>query len=36
MQQRVQVSGRSVDCEVDDLPDQDGRLLSKEDQMLGR
>jgi hypothetical protein len=25
-----------VDCEVDDLPDQDGRLLSKEDQMLGR
>jgi hypothetical protein len=34
--QRVQVSGRPVDCEVDDLPYQDGRLLSEDEQMLGR
>jgi hypothetical protein len=36
VQRRVQVCDRSVDCEVDDLPDQDGRVLSKDEQMLGR
>jgi hypothetical protein len=33
--QRVQVSGRSVDCEVDDLPDQDGRLCLRMKKCLG-
>jgi hypothetical protein len=36
MQQRVQVCGHRVDCEVGDLPDQDDHLSSKDGQSLGR
>jgi hypothetical protein len=36
VQQRVQLSARSVERQVGDLPDQDRHLSSKDEQMLGR